>query len=123
MALQDRLAGSLWIRLFRNDIPVLPDSTLGEFDAATFAGSDDFELTPNWPAVALDVSGRAFSRQDVIWTRSAPGVVENIFGWVVYEYPFPGSIIVCGRNFVPHQVVNGVGDFVRVQVTMYALRG
>lgn len=121
--LNDRLKGRLFVRVYRNDVPVLPDSFLGDFDPALFPGYSDVEVTSLWPPAILDMFGRALSRINLQFTRGAGGVPEWVYGWVMYELPSPDSYLVAGRKFDVPQRTAFAGDKIKFQISYYALKG
>lgn len=114
----------LFLRLFNNDVPVLPTSLLGEFQQATFPGYADLEVTGLWPAAQIDATGRAWSAiYNQTWTRGAGGVPETIYGWVLYESPLPDSVLVAGRRLTIPRTISLAGETIIESVIVYLLRG
>jgi hypothetical protein len=122
-SLTDRLRARLFLRLFRNNAPVLPGSMIGDFQEALFPGYADLELTSLWPVVDFDLFGRALSRVNATFTRGAGGLQEFLYGWILYELPAPDSFLIGGRNFSPPQFTALAGDKIQVQLSHYALKG
>jgi len=122
-SLAARLASPLYVRLFRNDVPVLPTSVLGDFETALFPDYADLELSSYWSAPALDVFGRAYATADLVWTRGASGVAETEYGWVIYENPDPDSELVCGKTFTFAINMIVEGNEAKVKITFFLIRG
>lgn len=118
------LAGPLFVRLFRNDVPVLTSSLLGDFDAALFPGYADLALAGVWSAPQLDGTGRAYSSVGTLtWTRGAGGVPETEYGWVMYVNPSPSSVLVAGARFTAPVTTDSPGQSILVSILAFLLRG
>lgn len=118
------LAERLFVRLWRNDYVPVETSTLDDFDAATFPGYSDTEVTGLWAAAALNVSGYAVSSPPgLTWVRGPGGVPEIIYGWLIYHRPAPFSVLTCARrNAIPWSV-NVEGAIVALSLTSILMRG
>ncbi len=114
----------LFLRLFANDVAILPGSTLVDFTPASFPDYADVEITGSWSTPALDVVGRAWSAvYNVTWTRGTGGVPQTIYGWLMYELSAPDSVLVAGRRLTVPRVLNAAGQTVIESVIFYLLRG
>jgi hypothetical protein len=114
----------LFLRLFRNDVPILVGSTLIEFQASTWPGYADLELTGLWSSPVIDTVGRAWSAvYNQIWTRGAGGLGEFVYGWIVYELPDPDSVLVCGKRLTTPRWMDTMGQTIIESIIVYLLRG
>lgn len=117
------LTGRLFLRLFRNDVPVLAQSTLSDFEVALFPGYADVEITADWSSAQLDQVGRAFSRiGNITWTRGAGGLPESEYGWIMYLNPDPNSILVAGQKFPAPILLSSFGQTIKVSLIAFLLR-
>lgn len=122
--LTNALAPRLFVRLFRNNVPVLPGSLLPDFDVATFPGYADVEITGLWTGAIIDPVGRATSRVfNLTWTRAAGPGTETIYGWVMYQLPAPDSFVIAGASLTAAQVLAAAGETVLLSILAYLLRG
>lgn len=122
--LNSTLSGRLFLRLFRNDVPVLLDSTLTDFDVALFPGYADVEITADWSSAVIDQVGRAFSRiGNITWTRGAGGIPETEYGWLMYQNVVPDSVMVAGQRFHSPIFLSSPGQTVKVSLIGFLLRG
>jgi len=114
----------LFLRLFRNDVPILVGSTLVEFQQSAWPGYADVELTGLWSTPVIDTVGRAWSAiYNVTWTRGSGGIGEFIYGWVIYEEPDPDSVLVCGRRLTTPRWMDTDGQTFIESIIFYLLRG
>jgi hypothetical protein len=123
-----RLAASLdkrlFLRLYRNNVPVLPSSTLADFDPCTFPGYSDQEVTGLWTTPVVDSVGRAWSAvYNVTWTRGAGGLPEFVYGWLLYELPYPDSVMIAGKPLTVPRLLDTAGQTVLESIIFYLLRG
>lgn len=114
----------LFLRLFRNDVPVLQGSTLVLFLPPTWPGYADIELTGLWSSPTIDTVGRAWSAvYNQTWTRGAGGLGEYVYGWLIYELPSPDSVMVCGKRLTVPRWMDTAGQTIIESVFFYLSRG
>lgn len=122
--LKNALPDGLYVRLFSNDVPVVSGSVLSDFSPALFPGYADVLLDGLWSAPQMDPLGRAYSRiPNVSWTRGAGGVLEIEYGWILYQYPTPSSVIRGGQRFDAPISVSIPGQIIMVSIIAFLLRG
>jgi len=116
--------GRTFVRLFRNDVGITSASTLDDFEGAAFPGYADIEVTALWTTPVVDAVGRSFSRLvSLTWVRGAGGVLETDYGWVLYKYPAPDSVLLFGQRFAVPYVTNAPGQVILFSLIAYLLRG
>jgi len=124
LTLNAALDRPLFLRLFRNDVPVTVSSTLDAFQTADFTDYDDLDLTGLFPPAQVDPLGRAFSLlPNLTWTVGAAPDAQTIYGWIMYEEPDPDSVLIAGRRLTVPYTVNTEGQVIMVSVVIFLLRG
>lgn len=123
-ALTAVLTPRTFVRLFRNDVAVLPASPLAAYQACLFPGYADMEVTGLFTGVSTDMVGRATAAAyNLTWTRGAGGVPETVYGWVWYYGPDPTGTVIAGRRLTVPQLLTTDGQTVVLSVIAYLLRG
>lgn len=121
--LANALAPRQFVRLFRNNVSVLPGSELADFDQCTFPGYADQEVTGLWSGPVNDLVGRAVSRLfNLTWTRAAGLGTETVYGWLLYQLPDPDAQLVAGQRFSVPEVLTAAGELVLFSIIAYLLR-
>lgn len=124
LALRSILGRRLWLRLFRNDLEPVRDSDLTDFTPAAFPGYADVELTGLWPDPVILGDGSAESGPvDVTFARTAGGVPEVDFGWLIYGDPAPFSVLIAGRRVTVPWTTSADGDTIVIRLAADLLRG
>lgn len=113
-----------FVRLFRNDVPVLPGQPLVAYNPCLFPGYADLEVTGLFTAPSLDLVGRATAAAyNLTWTRGSGGVPETVYGWIWYYGPDPTGQPIAGRRLTVPQTLTTEGQTVVLSVIAYLLRG
>lgn len=122
--LDEAFAGPLFVRLYRNNVPVAIESQLSDFEQALFPGYADLPLAGLWSAAVIDPTGRAVIRIPVLsWTRGSGGVPETEYGWVLYEFPVPDSVLRAGQQFDAPITTDAAGQMIVISLAAFLLRG
>jgi hypothetical protein len=123
-ALGDILAAELYVRLFANNVMVGIGNVLTDFQPAAFPGYADIPLSSLWQNPVIDGVGRSWSSSGTLtWTRGGGGVPETEYGWLLYQNPFPDSVLVAGFNFLAPVPINSVGETLVLTLLAYLFRG
>jgi hypothetical protein len=116
-------AQDLWLRLYRNNLPVVDGSLLSDFFPALFPGYADIRLATHWQLPSIDGQGDAVvTTNGLVWVRAAGGVPESEYGWLVYRNPAPFSQLVTGGLFTAPIITSRPGDLITQTVVFKCLR-
>lgn len=112
-----------FVRLYRNDVDVLPNMPLLFYQPCLFPDYADLDITSLFGGVTTDPVGRAFApAYNLTWTRGTGGVPETVYGWIWYYGPVGSGRPIAGRRLTRPQTLTTDGQQVVLSVVAYLLR-